>query len=536
MTASRVPEGLQATPGIIAMFEIYGRGYVWLAVSTSMLGSFATLLTGTIINVAIPEIMGAFGIDQDRAQWLSTGFLAAGTVTMLMTSWCIDAYGMKLTVAVSMLVFLGGSILGGLAPNPEVLILSRVIQGAAAGILGPLSMVVNYQIFPVHRRGMAMGIFGIGVVLAPALGPTLGGMLIDEYNWRYVFFLAIPFSLIAIPMAMMFMPDREADATTPGFDWAGAVLLSVFLVTVLTALASGQREGWESGYIVALFGAAFLSFTLFIWWESRTTDPLLNLQLFRNVQFLASSIVVLVIGVGLYGSTYLLPLFLQSLQGFSPTDSGLLMLPAGLAMALFFPIAGALSDRFQPRNVILAGLVLFGLSSWLMRNVDVNTPYADLLFWALIGRIGLAFIFPSLNAASLASLPLHLLSQGSGAVNFLRQLGGAFGVNILSVFLSRRTIEYSHQYSWMQTSNAATLEVLQQIQDMSFGEHLDFLLQFPLSSSFLSAGIFREALTMAFREGFLVIAVVFALSMVPTWYMKVERKRVGNPGGAGQPD
>ncbi len=523
VTSSRAPEGIEASPGILEMFERYGRAYMWFAVATSMLGSFSTLLTGTIINVAIPEVMGAFGIGQDRAQWLSTGFLAAGTITMLLSSWSVEAFGMRLTYVGGMLVFLGGSIIGALAPTPEVLIVARVIQGAASGILGPLAMVMNYQIFPVRHRGMAMGIFGIGVVLAPALGPTLGGYLIDHYDWRYVFFLAVPFSMVSIPLAMMFMPEREARGPMPKFDWTGVILSSLFLVTLLTALSNGQKESWDSLYIVSLLTASVMSLTAFIWWEARVESPMLNLQLFANPRFLAASVVTLVIGLGLYGSTYILPLFLQTLQGITPTDSGLLMLPAGLAMAACFPLAGTLSDRVQPRYVIIAGLVLFGLSSWLLRVVDVNTPYALILAWALIGRVGLALIFPSLNAASLASLPLSQLGQGSGAINFLRQLGGALGVNFLSIFLAQRTADFSHQLTYTQSSLPATMELLRQLQDMTFGQHLPYLMQFPVSFSYLGQAIYSQAMTLAFREGFMVVAAVFLLSIIPTLYLRVDR-------------
>ncbi|MFT4677530.1 MAG: DHA2 family multidrug resistance protein [Patiriisocius sp.] len=523
-TLSRVPEGIEASPPILAMFELYGPNYVWFAVITSMLGSFATLLTGTIINVAIPEVMGAFGIGQDQAQWLSTGFLAAGTVTMLTTAWCTKAFGARATYIAAMLVFLAGSILGGLSPNPETLIFSRIVTGAAAGILGPLAMVINFQIFPARHRGFAMGLFGIGVVLAPALGPTLGGLLIDNYNWRYVFFLAIPFSMISVPLALMFMPSKQQGVAIPAFDWIGCVLISVFLVSLLTALTDGQSEGWKSDYIILLFSASFVSLVGFCNWEMNTPHPMLDIRIFMNPRFFAASVVTFVVGIGLYGSTYLLPLFLQTLQGIMPTDSGLLMLPAGLAMAAFFPIAGALSDRVQPRYVIMAGLILFVISSWLMRVVDINTPYTMILVWALIGRIGLALIFPSLNAASLASLPLDLLSQGSGAVNFLRQLGGAFGVNLLSIHLAQRTSEFSQQFTSTQISAPATLDLLVNVQDLVFRDHFGFVMEFPASFGFLSSVIYTQALTLAYREGFILIAVVFLFSIIPTYFMHVERK------------
>ncbi len=523
MASSRIPEGIEATPPILAMFEQFGPKYVWFAVFTSILGSFATLLTATIINVAIPEVMGAFGIGQDRAQWLATAFLAAGTVTMLLTSWCIQALGVRLTFVSAMIVFLLGSLLGAAAPNPEVLILSRVITGAAAGLIGPIAMVVNFQIFPVSQRGFAMGLFGIGVVLAPALGPTLGGVLIDNLGWRYVFFMAIPFSIVSIPLALVFMPERDEGATIPRFDWVGFLLASIFLTSFLTALSSGQREGWSSTYIVLLAWITFASLVLFVWWESIVESPMLELKLFLRGRFFAASIVTLVVGMGLYGSTYLLPIFLQTQQGIMPTDSGLLMLPDGLAMAACFPIAGALSDRYEPRLVIMGGLALFAISSWLMRAIDLNTAYVSIMTWAVIGRVGLAMVFPSLNAASLGSLPLSLLSQGSGAVNFLRQLGGAFGVNMLSIHLAQRSAEYSHEYTLTQVSSPATLAMLSNVQDMMFGQHFGFVMQFPVSFGFLSSTIYSQAMDMAFREGFMIIAAIFAISLIPTWFMRAER-------------
>ncbi|MFT7255513.1 MAG: DHA2 family multidrug resistance protein, partial [Candidatus Azotimanducaceae bacterium] len=336
----------------------------------------------------------------------------------------------------------------------------------------------------------------------------------------YVFYLAVPFTVISIPMALMFMPTRDPDDPVPGFDWVGVLLSSVFLVSLLTGLSNGERDGWHSDIIVLQIACAGLCMVLFIWWENRVEHPLLDLQLFTHGRFLAAAAVTFILGIGLYGSTYLVPLFLQTLQHITPTNSGLLMLPAGLAMAFFFPIAGALSDRIEPRYVIILGLLLFAVSSGLMYQVDFNTPYAQLLIWALIGRVGLALIFPSLNAASLATLPLELLNQGSGAINFLRQLGGAFGVNLLSIFLARRSAEYSDAYTTTQTSSTATLGLLQKIQDTLFGEHLGYLMQFEPALAYLSSTLHGQAMVMAFREGFAGVALIFLVSVVPAWYMR----------------
>ena len=211
MSAStRIPDGVEATPGVLALYENFGPNYRWWVAGVAMVGSFATLLTSTIVNVAIPDIMGALGLTLDQAQWLATAFLAAGTVTMLITAWCIRAFGVANTFTFSMLVFIGGSFLGALAETGEVLFISRIVQGAAAGLVMPISMVMIAQVFPLKQRGMAMGFMGVGTILAPALGPTIGGYLVDNLSWRWVFVMAVPFVANCLNLApTLGFPDRN---------------------------------------------------------------------------------------------------------------------------------------------------------------------------------------------------------------------------------------------------------------------------------------------------------------------------------------
>jgi DHA2 family multidrug resistance protein len=506
------------------MFEIYGRNYRWFAVLTVMLTMFSTLLSSTIISVAIPPIMGSFGITQNEAQWLSTGFLAAGTVTMLLSSWAVNVLGMRITFALSMSTFLVTTIIGGTAPSIEVLIISRTVQGAASGFIMPVAMLINYQVFPAKNRGMAMGLFGVGAMFAPALGPTLGGYLIDAYDWRYVFFVGVPFSLVTIPLVMMFMPNRDFQGPTPVFDWIGTILMSIFLVALLTGLSDSWEYGWTSDYIVTCLAVAFVTAVLFIWWELQIDDPMLDLSLFTNLRFVAAAVVTVVIGAGLYASTYLLPLFLQILQGVPALDSGLMMLPAGVAMALMFPVAGYISDRTQPRNLIILGLIFFGFSSFILRDINIDTPFIELIYWFILGRIGLALIFPCLNVASLGSLPLSQLSQGSGAVNFLRQLGGAFGVNAVAIFISNRTSLYSDELAVSQSFTSNTLEMTATLRELLASSGLPALYEQAATGSFLSQIIYNQASTMAYRDGFMAVGVLFFLTVIPSWFMTIDRR------------
>ena len=368
-----------------------------------------------------------------------------------------------------------------------------------------------------------MGIYSVGVVLAPALGPVLGGWLIDTLSWRYVFLAAVPFALFSIPLAMVFMPKREPDATAPRFDWSGVMLLSLFLVTFMTALSEGPKDDFGGDDVAVLFFCAATSGMAFIAWELRARDPMIDLSLFANSRFLAAAIVTLVIGAGLFGSTYLLPLFMQIVQGYKPTDAGMLMVPAGLMMAIFFPIAGRLSDQMSPRRLIMFGVIVFGISSLLTAQVTLHTPFLTLALWTMLGRIGLSFIFPCLNAAALRSLPLHQLAQGSGIVNFLRQLGGAFGVNALVIFLERRSAFHvgalAQEVSQTSPGLGEWFRLLQPtLVEGNLVDHLDLPFE-PFALQMLGRAVYLQGSVLGYQDSFLLIAVGFALCLIPVWFM-----------------
>jgi MFS transporter, DHA2 family, multidrug resistance protein len=524
MSEGRVPEGIEATPGFIAKFEQFGPSYRWWAASVGMIGSFATLLMSTIVNVAIPDIMGALGMTLDEAQWLATAFLAAGTVTMLMTAWCIRAFGIAATYIVSMLVFIAGSVLGASADSSEALLIARVIQGTAAGLVTPIGMVVMAQVFPVAQRGMAMGLMGVGTVLAPALGPTMGGYLVDHLSWRWVFIAAVPFVVLSLPMARAFFPGREQSGPRPPFDWLGALLGSVFIGALLVALAEAQRHGWHHDPTLIALTVGCVGLVAWVAWEVYTPEPILDVRLFLIPRFVAAAVVTFTVGVGLYGSTYVFPLFLQSVSRLIATDAGLLMAPAGLVMAVLFPLAGRLADLTSHRGMILVGLVLFALSNLPMVYADAFTPAALMVFWYVIGRIGLAMIFPSLNTAAINPLPLALIPQGSGAINFMRQLGGAFGVNMISLAMQQRMALHQDALNATQTwDNAATRELMRltmlELQHVGMIGYRGFEASFGYVTSIVAA----QSNMLMYRDMFFLIGAVFVVSLIPALFIAGRR-------------
>jgi len=506
------------------LFARYGPRYRWLATLTVMLGTVSAMLTTTSVNVALPDIMGTFGIGQDRVQWLSTGALAAMTVGMLLNAWLIHSFGQRRTFVVALGIFVGALALAGLSPNDSVLIFCRIVQGAVAGMLQPFAMYTIFRVFPSDQRGMAMGFFGMSVLLGPALGPTLGGIMIDHFNWRYIFYVAAPVCIASILLGSVFMPEREETGERMRFDWTGFLLMTVSLGCLLTGLSNGQREGWESGFVLGLFAVALCGGTGFLLWELRAEHPLVNLKVFGSLPFAAAAAVACIFGVGLFGSTYLVPLYVQTVQHFTPLSAGLLLMPAGIIMGIAMPIAGYLSDRIAARTMVFAGLLCFSVSSFWLAQVDANMAFWSIAWAVVISRIGLAIMKPSLNVAALRALQPELLSQGAGMINFARQLGGAFGVNLLSVTLDRRTFFHSDTFTATQTpANGATAELLRSIQGLLARSGVPEDLQMAGALNYLGRVIHAQAYTFGFRDSFLVVAVIFTLALIPAWVMSRNR-------------
>jgi EmrB/QacA subfamily drug resistance transporter len=498
----------------------FGPRYRWFATVTVMTGTISAVLTTTTVNVAIPDIMGAFGIGQDRAQWLATGALAAMTIGMLLNAWLINRYGQRRTFVGALLIFICALLVAGMAPNEHVLIGCRVVQGAVAGVLQPLSMYTLFRVFPPNQRGMAMGFFGMSVIIGPALGPTLGGVMIEHFDWRSIFYIAVPVASLGVLLGTIFMPQREDAATRARFDWTGFIFLCTALACLLIGLSNGQREGWNSGFIVGLFLTSGFAALAFLAWELHVTQPLVDLRVLANGQFTCAATVAWMFGVGLFGSVFLVPLFVQTVQGYTPLSAGLLLMPGGLILGLFMPFAGFLSDRVPTRGLIMSGLVCFALSSYFLADIDVNSGFWTLAGCVMLSRVGLALIKPSLNVTALRSLRPELLGQGAGMINFARQLGGAFGVNLLSVMLDRRTFFHSDTLTSMQTSaNSGTAELLRQMQALLAQAGVSPDVQSAGAMHFLGRVLYAQAYTLGFRDAFLITAVVFTIGLIPAWIM-----------------
>ena len=435
-------DGAEPAPGSLAALAArHGERYRWRVLMTVMVGSIASVMSSTIVNVAVPDLMRHFAIGQERAQWVAAGFMAAMTLSMLPTPWLLARYGYRHTYVGAVCMLMAGGIAGGLAQHYPLVLAMRVAEGLAAGVLQVIPSIIVLRAFDKGERGKAMGIFGFGVVLAPAVGPSFGGVLVEHFGWRSIFFFVVPFALWALWLARRYLPVSAPGGGPPGgrseaLDARGLVLAAVGVLGLLNGLVHLHDASLLSA--AALLGSGAVALALFIRHESRTPKPLLDLHLFRSRPFAMGGVVAFIYGMGLFGSTYLVPVFMQSALHFPPSQAGAALMPAGLVLALTIPVGGRLADRMPPHALVAAGLTLLALSFVLMATVGLGTALWVLMLWAVVGRIGLGFVLPSLTLGAMPGLGAQAVPQAASAISFLRQLGGAAGVSLVGIFLEWR--------------------------------------------------------------------------------------------------
>lgn len=420
------------------LMERHGERYKWLVTFTAMVGSLSMSLSSTIINVALPRIMIDFDVGYRDAQWLATAFLACMTIGMLVNAWAVNVFGLKRTYRTALLVFLCASAAGGLAPNFTTLIGARAVQGFAAGLVQPLALLIIYRVFPREQRGRGVGIYGMGVILSPTFGPVLGGVLVDALGWRSVFLVVVPTSFLALLMGGRFLFHGADGERRRRLDVPGLLLLVCWLPALLWVLAEGARRGWGDTSLLVVTALALAALAAFVWRESRCRDPLLALAVFRQPGFKGAFVLAVITGAGLFSSSYLLPMLVQTVLDFSPTRAGLLLMPAGLIMGLCYPTIGRLADRYSVASMVIVGLSVFIVSAVALSICSSGASFFWLALWAVLTRLGCAFLMPPVVVAALGLLDERLINQGAGVISFARQLGGAFGINLVAIVLQEQ--------------------------------------------------------------------------------------------------
>ncbi len=395
-------------------------------IAAMMLGAFVAILNQTLLNVAIPHIMNDLNVSANTVQWLSTGYMLTNGIFIPITAFLIAKLGTRKLLIFSISAFTIGSIICSISTTFSLLMLGRVVQAAGAGVIMPLLMTVFLTIFPPDKRGSAMGLMGVAMIFAPAIGPTLSGWLIGHYSWRILFDIVIPFGIIDLILAFAWMKD-VTKVTNPKFDTAGFIFSAIGLGFLLYGFSEAGNNGWDSMVVIISLAIGVIGLILFTWRELTTDKPMLELRVFKYDIFALTTIISMVINMAMFAAMILLPIYLQNIRGFTALESGLLMLPGAIIMGIMSPISGWLFDRMGARPLALFGLIITVVTTWQFTQLTMQTTYSHIMLLYVMRMFGMSFLMMTVMTEGMNQLPLKLTSHGTAASNTARTVAGSIG-------------------------------------------------------------------------------------------------------------
>jgi DHA2 family multidrug resistance protein len=449
----------------------------WIVAMTVTLATFMEVLDSSIANVALPHIAGGLGATQDEATWVLTAYLVANAIILPAGAYMTTFIGRKKFYMICVGLFGISSALCGLAPTLPLLVFFRVLQGIGGGGLAPSEQAILADTFPPEKRGQAFAMYGLAVVCAPAIGPTLGGYITDNFDWRWIFYLNIPICLLSLYLTSRIVEDppyvkEQVKKSQKGgikLDFLGFGLLATTFGSLEFVLDKGQEDDWLGSHLIVFFiVATVLAFGLMIWWELKQLDeghrPILNLTLFKRPQFAISFVLMFVLGFALYGTTILIPQFVQTLLGYTAELAGLVLSPAGVMMMCMMPIVGFLSGKVDPRKLIAFGFIDLTLSLLWMANMNLQLSYGQLVFMRMFQASGLAFLFIPINTIAYIGVKQSENNDVSGLTNLARNIGGSCGTAFMATMLTRRTA--AHESSMVRALGPQNLGYMSRLKSL----------------------------------------------------------------------
>jgi DHA2 family multidrug resistance protein len=504
----------------------------WVIAITVTLATFMEVLDTSIANVALPHIAGSLSAGQDESTWVLTSYLVSNAIILPLSGWLSSIMGRKNFYMSCVALFTISSFLCGLAPNLAALIVCRVLQGIGGGGLQPSEQAILADTFPPAKRGMAFAVYGIAVVTAPAIGPTLGGWITDNFTWRWIFFINIPVGILSLLLTSRLIQDppflKRRKLTETTIDYVGLGFVALGLGTLQIVLDKGQRDDWfGSNFILTLSLIAAASLIFVVIWEWRHKDPIIDLHLFRDRTFGISNLLMFMLGFALLGSTLLLPLFTQTLLGYTAERAGLALMPGGFTIILLLPLVGFLLSRYSPRWLLFFGLVVLSGSLFHMAGFDLDMDFRSVATARVFQAAGMAFLFVPINTAAYAFLPRDKNNAASGLMNLGRNIGGSVGISLVTTLLDRRTqVHLNYLSRNLSASNPAFQSMLKgATQAMrAHGASASFATQ--QAYALIENTVQRQATMLAYIDDFRLLAIAILL-MVPLVFLM----KKGRPGG-----
>ena len=503
--------------------------YRWLVMAAVMIATFMAVLDATIVNVALSKLMSTFGVSVDRVEWVLTAYLLIFAVMLPTSGWLADHYGYKRLFVLSLFLFTAGSFLCSLSWSLSVLIFFRLIQGAGAGILMPVGMAIITREFPPEKRGVALGFWSISASASVSLGPTLGGYLIDRFSWHTIFDINVPVGIVAIIATIIIVREHKSEDLRR-FDLLGFISLTAFLTALLLALANGNSAwntgGWTSNYILTCFAIALVGLVIFLITEVSVEHPLIEIDLFKNLDFTLSNIAMFLFGVGMFGSTFLLPIYLQNSLGYTPLQAGLVFLPVGILQGISAPFAGYFADRYSAKAPAILGLFLMAITFFQYSTLSYLTERHGIMLPLYIRGFAMGLIFSPVTTMAIIEIPNRKIAQASGLINVIRQVGGSFGVAAFGTLLTRRTIFHATTYGEQLNSGSdafkATMLRLQHYAiDASGGTTGQALSK---AKALLYSFVQKQAFIQGIDDVFYVAGIIILLSIIPVVFIRVHKR------------
>jgi EmrB/QacA subfamily drug resistance transporter len=488
----------------------------WGVLGIIMLGTFMAVLDSSIVNVALPHMMSSFGVNRDQIEWVSTGFMLASAAAMPLVGWLTSRINYKVLYLGCLTVFTVASGLCAMAWSYESLIAARVLQAIGGGAIQPIGMAIVAELFEPHERGRALGIWGTGVMLGPAIGPTLGGYLTDAFSWRTIFSVNLPFGVLTLLAGMIIMRPLRAQGARRPFDFYGFFFLALGLIAGLTALSNGQEKGWDSEYIRLCEACATIGTVMFVAIELTVAHPLLDLRLFLLRNYTLSILLAIFRAVGLFGSVFLFPIFLQTLMGYTPVQAGLWMMPGAVAIGITMPIAGRLTDRYSPATLTSIGCLLVGSSLLFFGRLDPLSDWYALVWPQLTRGVGLALLMAPLTTAALNAVPRAELAMASSFINVSQNVGGSLGIALLNTYVTNSIHRHAVRLGEIfQPESPGFIRFSFDALKMNF-RHAQGIQPTPqIKAAFGgSQTVLRHAQVLGFDNGF-VLAGVIILAAIP---------------------
>jgi MFS transporter, DHA2 family, multidrug resistance protein len=505
----------------------------WVIALAVTLATFMEVLDTSIANVALPHISGSLSAGQDESTWVLTSYLVSNAIVLPLSGWLSSIVGRKRFYMGCVALFTISSFLCGLAPNLTTLIIFRVMQGAGGGGLQPSEQAILADTFEPAKRGMAFAVYGIAVVMAPAIGPTLGGWITDNYTWRWIFFINIPVGILSLLLTSRLISDpphmKRRKLSETKIDYIGLGFVAVGLGALQVVLDKGQREDWfESHLIIVLAIISIASLVFVVFWEWTRKDPIIDLHLFQDRTFASANFLMFMLGFALLGSTLLLPLFMQTMLGYTAQQSGFALMPGGFTIMILMPLVGFLLSRYDARLLMVFGLCVLSFSLFHMTNFNLGVDFRTVVYARVIQAAGMAFLFVPINTAAYSFLPREKNNAASGLMNLARNIGGSVGISVVTTMLDRRS--QVHQNNLMSNISGTNLKLQSMLAGISKtlqSRGIDPASATQQAWARVQGLVLRQATMLSYIDCFWLLGIAIGM-MVPLVFIMKKSK----PGGA----